>query len=113
MKIRPLFINSIFGISHLFLVLYVIKSILAGTEDDWPMYWTFLILFDLPLLLINYCTEWIFSPVFHNIAAKFPNDSPLSSAYNFWSPLFYFGILGTIFWFLIPLIIKVLIKKAK
>jgi hypothetical protein len=114
MKNKSKTIGMILGTLHLSLVIFLVSSILSGIEPDWPMYWLLLIPFDLPILLLQYLTSWIIEPIFSMLASNFADSSPLSSSVNFWMPLFYFGLLGTVMWYFIPtVIIKVMNKLNK
>ncbi len=111
MKNKSKKIGIILGILHLSLVIFIISNILSGKEPDWPMYWLLLIPFDLPVLLLQYMTHWMIEPIFSLLSSKFTDTSPLSSSGNFWIPLFYFGLLGTVMWYFIPTVITKVINK--
>lgn len=101
------------GTLHLILVIYLVSNILSGIESDWPMYWLILIPFDFPLLLLQYYTEGILESIFNILASNFSETSPLSDSRNFWTPLFYFGLLGTVMWYSIPIVIGKLNIKTR
>ena len=113
MKNKSKTIGMILGILHLSLVIFIVFNILSGKEPDWPMYWLLLIPFDLPVLLLQYLTNGIIEPVFSILASNFTDTSPLSSSNNFWMPLFYYGLLGTVLWYFIPTIIAKVINMIK
>ena len=105
MKHKKIILGAILGLLHLWLVTFIVINILNGKEPDWPMYWLILIPFDLPALLLSMLTGWASKPIFTAIAMNFSDASPLSDPVNFWMPLFYFGVLGTLMWYFIPVFI--------
>ena len=108
MKKRSLF-GIILALAHLYLVIYTINSILYNREPDWPMYWMLFTGIDFPfslfLLPLSFLLDFLNLGV---LVETFP--SPLNDVTNFWLPAFFFGILGTIWFFFIPTIVMKIVS---
>jgi len=101
---------------HLTGVYFIISAILSGAEPDWPIYWYLMIPFNLLALAVSYIPLPFLDTLFEHLASQHPSSSPLSDVTNFWYPAYIVAFLGTIQWFVIPLIfgktIDILKKKA-
>lgn len=104
-------LGSTFALFHIALVIYVVTFILNGVERDWPLYWLLFLLLDFPVCLIevgvnclifdSYEQTWI--PTRLDLVESY---SPLNDVVNFWMPLLIYGVIGTVWWFIIPRIIQ-------
>lgn len=114
MKNKAQLTGIICATMYLVLVIYFVCAILKGDEPVWPMYWLILAAFNLPALLLNLITSNLLMPLFKIIATQFPAGTPLDDPVNFWSPLFYFGILGTAMWYFLPYwFVKIIMAKRE
>jgi hypothetical protein len=89
---------------HLVLVACIVGAILSGREADWPMYWSWFAVIDFPVSVL-------LIPVGRFATRRLPRQivsggaSPANDIPNFVLPLGLFGILGTAWWFIVPVII--------
>jgi hypothetical protein len=114
MKTRSV-VGLVLAALHGALVVYVVKLIVSGIEPDcWPMYWMIFISIDFPFsllaMVIGGLLEWI-SP--DKLLWFSPDNSPLNDVVNFWIPLFVFGVLGTLWWAILPSLLTSAYKKLK
>jgi hypothetical protein len=113
MKTRSV-VGLVLATLHGALVVYVVKLIVSGIEPDWPMYWMIFIHIDFPFsllaMVIGGLLEWI-SP--DKLLWFSPDTSPLNDVVNFWIPLFVFGVLGTLWWAILPSLLTSAYKKLK
>jgi hypothetical protein len=61
-------------------------------------------------MVIGGLLEWI-SP--DKLLWFSPDTSPLNDVVNFWIPLFVFGVLGTLWWAILPSLLTSAYKKLK
>lgn len=89
---------------HLSLIVLVVLAILSGKESDWPMFWMYFFIIDFPLgFLYNALCYLPFLPLRRQLIPGI--DSPLNDFVNFLFPLLFFSIVGTAWWFYIPVFI--------
>lgn len=94
---RPLLIGGAASLLHLLLIAAIADIGLtnANPDPDWPIVWVIVLIVDFPMSLL------------YPLMPKLPESvhlvshptSALNDIGNFWQPLLFFGVLGTLWWF--------------
>jgi hypothetical protein len=84
--------GTIAASAHVLLLAYTTAQTLSADDTHWPVYWIKFLALDFPLSLGVVPLAWIF-----------PADAagPLHDFANFWWPLGYHGIVGTVWWYIV------------
>ena len=84
---------------HLLVVGTVVTLILSGQRLDptvndpgWPKYWLIMLALDFPVSLGVMPVTWLVPAA---------NAGPLADVSNFWWPLVYHGVVGTLWWYIV------------
>jgi len=91
------------ALAHLLILGVVVSLILGGGEPSWPKYWVIFLALDFPLSLGVIPVTWLV-PV--------AQGGPLADVANFWWPLAYHGVVGTLWWYIVGWAIGRRIKHA-
>jgi hypothetical protein len=85
---------------HFGLVAAAVVAILAGTEPDWPLVWLGFMVVDFPVSLLY--------PALISLGSGLPSTvqlvrpySPMNDVRNFLAPALFFGVFGSVWWFLV------------
>jgi hypothetical protein len=85
---------------HLGLVVAAILAILAGTEPDWPLVWVGFMVVDFPISLLYAALNSLRSAIPSTVQLVRPY-SAINDVWNFLAPASFFGICGSVWWFLL------------
>jgi hypothetical protein len=77
---------------HLVLLAATVALILGEGGSAWPRFWTLFLALDFPVSLGIVPVTWL---------APAAPDRPLHDAPNFWWPLIYHGVVGTVWWYIV------------
>jgi hypothetical protein len=80
------------AILHIVILAVTVASILTAQAASWTSYWLIFLALDFPLSLGVLPLAWMFPPA---------SAGPLSDFPNFWWPLAYHGLLGTLWWYIV------------
>lgn len=80
------------ALAHLAILGIVVALILRGGDPDWPKYWSMFLALDFPVSLGVVPVTWLVP------AAR---GGPWSDIPNFWWPLAYHGVVGTVWWYIV------------
>lgn len=99
---KTFWFGCILCILHLVVSWYVILN-LAWQEPDaqWQLIWIFFIPFDFPFSLLSFFANWLF-PAFYFDQLNYP----IGDLTGFIIPAFLHGIIGPIWYFFLPLLVK-------
>jgi len=81
---------------HIAILAFTLAQILAAGPADWTVYWRMFLALDFPVSLAVVPLTWIFPPA---------PGGPLSDVANFWWPLAVHGLLGTLWWYIVGMMI--------
>jgi len=99
-------IGVILASLHVALTMFILYSIIFNIESEWPMYWMLLFAIDFPVTLVNFIIP-------HAQARLSFWPSPFDDINNFWIPLIVHGVFGTLWYFILPILIGKLFGKRK
>jgi hypothetical protein len=77
---------------HVAILAATVVQILAIPDASWTSYWLIFLALDFPLSLGVVPLAWMFPAA---------SDGPLGDFPNFWWPLAYHGLLGTLWWYIV------------
>ena len=110
-KERRIRIGLVLGGLHLLLVAYVVFLIFSGRETDWPMYWNIFIFLDFPISLLWILTTYVLNLMLDTGGSIVPIvPYPANDFSNFLLPLFFCGVIGTLWYFFLPNVLRNLLK---
>lgn len=93
----------ILPISHLILVCWLGFSMWESQDPDKYMAWILIFLLDFPVSLLLILLQYL------------PDISllgiPKVELVNYWLPFFYFGLVGTVWWYYFPILVCGAFKK--
>jgi hypothetical protein len=77
-----------------------VVGIFAGTEPDWPLVWLGFMVIDFPISLLYAALNSLRSVIPSTVPLARPY-SPMNDVWNFLAPALFFGICGSVWWFLV------------
>ena len=95
--------GTAFAIAHVALLLHTVRLILASAEPSWPSYWMIFLAFDFPVSLGVMPVTWLLPPT---------PAGPMHDVTNFWWPLLYHGLVGSVWWYIVGAYLAVRIRRA-
>jgi len=95
--------GAVSAILHLALLAYTVHLILTSGEPNWPSYWMIFLAFDFPVSLGVMPVTWLVPPSV---------SGPMRDLSNFWWPLLYHGLVGTVWWYIVGALIGTKIHGA-
>jgi hypothetical protein len=91
------------AVAHLLVLGLLVTLIVHGGDPGWPKYWTIMLALDFPVSLGIVPVTWLAPP---------SALGPLSDVANFWWPLAWHGVIGTIWWYIVGWAIARKISRA-
>lgn len=80
------------AVAHLALLGVLVTLILRGADPGWPKYWVIMLALDFPVSLGVIPVTWLVPPA---------SAGPLTDVANFWWPLAWHGVVGTLWWYIV------------
>lgn len=99
-------IGIVLGILRALLFFYVVYLIKFGNEPDWPMYYLIFLYVDFPISLVYFGAFKMFSTIP-------PLPDFITQVLNVVVPFVFFGVLGTLWYFFLPVWIANIIQKFR
>ena len=78
--------------AHLLLLAYTVVQTLSAHDNQWTIYWIKFLALDFPLSLGVVPLAWMFPAA---------SGGPFHDLANFWWPLAYHGVIGTVWWYIV------------
>ena len=88
------------AVIHCGLVIAAAIGILVSSEPDWPMVWIGFMVIDFPISLLYAAMNGL-APIVPSRIHLVASYSPLNDVWNFLSPTLFFGLVGSVWWFLL------------
>ena len=80
------------AVAHLLVLGVLVTLILRGGDPGWPKYWVIMLALDFPVSLGVMPVTWLVPPA---------ATGALSDVANFWWPLAWHGVVGTLWWYIV------------
>lgn len=80
------------ALTHLAILGVVVALIVGGRDPGWPKYWLMFLALDFPVSLGVMPVIWLVPAA---------GGGPLLDVSNFWWPLAYHGLVGTLWWYIV------------
>jgi len=101
----------VFAAIHALAIFLVVLSVLNGGEVE---IWFLFLLYDFPVSLgVLPLSEILDFPPLGPLADVNGNRILVNDTKNFWLPLLYFGVVGTMWWFIAPFLVIKLYRKIR